>query len=340
MPGKLTKRGKVWHFHYTTADGRRTSKRLSSDKRVAEQLARQIEDEQDRIRGGWIDERDVAYREQAARPLGDHVDDWHAFLLGKGDTQEHADTALARVSKLIALAGADRLTDLSLGRLQAALAALGDEGLALRTIHHYARLAKNFSRWLWRDGRTREDLLAHLQPPEHPETDRRRERRAFTVPELERLIAAAERGPVRRRISGPDRAMLYRITAGTGFRSEEMQSLTPESFDLDDPCPTITVEARDSKRRRRDVQPIQPALASLLKPWLVARPKVSPSSRSIAGRSWRRCKAICVMRASLTRTSRGSPTSTHCATPTSRRSPRATPRSRSSNRWPGTRPRP
>jgi site-specific recombinase XerC len=137
-------------------------------------------------------------------------------------------------------------------------------------------LVKNFSRWLWRDGRTREDALAHLQPPENPETDRRRERRAFTVPELERLIGAAERGPTRRRLTGPDRAMLYRITAGTGFRSEEMQSLTPESFDLDGNCPTITVEAKDSKRRRRDVQPIQPALASLLAPWLAARPKAQP----------------------------------------------------------------
>src|SRR5262249_44344036 len=63
---------------------------------------------------------------------------------------------------------------------------------------------------------------------------------------------------------------------GTGFRSEEMQSLTRESFDLDGPCPTITIEAKDSKRRRRDVQPIQPALAALLKPWLVARPKGQP----------------------------------------------------------------
>jgi integrase len=165
----------------------------------------------------------------------------------------------------------DRLT-----RLQTALAALRDDGLSLRTVHHHARLVKSFSRWAWRDGRTREDLLAHLQPPEHPESDRRRVRRAFTVPELARLIEAAEAGPERRRLSGTDRAMLDRIAAGTGFRSEEMQSLTPGSFDLDGSCPTIMIEAADSKRRRRDVQPIQPALASSLKPWLAGRPEGPP----------------------------------------------------------------
>jgi len=77
-------------------------------------------------------------------------------------------------------------------------------------------------------------------------------------------------------MTGPDRAMLYRITVGTGFRSEEVQSLTLDSFDLDGPYPTITIEAGKSKRRRRDVQPIQPALASLLQPWLAGRPEGTP----------------------------------------------------------------
>jgi hypothetical protein len=52
--------------------------------------------------------------------------------------------------------------------------------------------------------------------------------------------------------------------------------IVPESFDLDAPCPTITVQAADSKRRRLDVQPIQPALASFLKPWLADKPKGQP----------------------------------------------------------------
>ncbi|HZW34904.1 MAG TPA: tyrosine-type recombinase/integrase, partial [Isosphaeraceae bacterium] len=276
MAEKLIKRGKVWYYRFTDANGKRVMRRGCTDKRATEEMARAAEIEAAKIRAGLIDPKEAAYRGHEAKPLADHLADWRAFLLGRDRSRRHADEGHARVAKLMTLAKADRLSDLVLTRVQAALAALRDEGLSLRTVHHYARLVKNFTKWAWRDGRTREDLLAHLQPPDNPESDRRRVRRALTVPELARLIEAAESGPVRRQLSGIDRAMLYRITAGTGFRSEEMQSLTPESFDLDGSCPTITVEAADSKRRRRDVQPIQPALASLLRPWLAGRPQSQP----------------------------------------------------------------
>ena len=58
------------------------------------------------------------------------------------------------------------------------------------------------------------------------------------------------------------------LAAGTGFRRNEIRSMTRESFDLDANPPTITVEAAYSKHRRRDVQPIRRDLADLLRPWL------------------------------------------------------------------------
>jgi len=265
-----------WYVTYTDHEGVRRTEKGCPDKAATEAIARKLASDAELRRRGVIDPKADAYRFHQSRPLAEHLADWKAFQLGKGVTQRHADEGYARVVKLVVLAKAERLNDLTLARLQAALALLRGKGLALRTIHHHVRLVKNFSRWLWRDGRTREDLLAHLQPPENPESDRRRERRAFTEDELHLLIDAAEHGAVKCRLSGPDRAMLYRIAAGTGYRSEELQSLTPESFSLEGPCPTITVEAGNSKRRRRDVQPIQTALAAMLAPWVAARPKGEP----------------------------------------------------------------
>lgn len=77
--------------------------------------------------------------------------------------------------------------------------------------------------------------------------DKRHERRALTVDELDRLILAAETGPVILGMIGADRAMLYRVAVGSGFRANELRSLTPESFDLCANPPTITVEAGYSK---------------------------------------------------------------------------------------------
>ena len=67
--------------------------------------------------------------------------------------------------------------------------------------------------------------------------------------------------------------MLYRVALGTGFRTRELRSLTPESFDLDGTTPQITVEAAYSKRRRRDVQTIRADLADELRPWLATKPQ-------------------------------------------------------------------
>jgi Phage integrase family len=73
------------------------------------------------------------------------------------------------------------------------------------------------------------------------------------------------------KMTGPDRAALYRVAAGTGFRANELRSLTPESFDLAADPPTVTVKAAYSKRRRDDSQPIRPDLAAALRPWIAGK---------------------------------------------------------------------
>jgi len=65
--------------------------------------------------------------------------------------------------------------------------------------------------------------------------------------------------------------MLYLLAAWTGFRRNELGSLTPRSFRFDDDTPTVTVEAAFSKRRRRDVQPLHRDIARRVKQWIEKR---------------------------------------------------------------------
>ena len=46
----------------------------------------------------------------------------------------------------------------------------------------------------------------------------------------------------------------------TGLRRQELGSLTPRSFRLDDAQPTLKVEAACSKHRRKDTLPMHPEL--------------------------------------------------------------------------------
>ena len=96
--------------------------------------------------------------------------DWHAYLTGKGSTRQHANLTRNRVARLIELARARRVSDLAPSKVQAALKAVRDEGVSLRSVHHYTRAVKGFSRWLWRDGRS---PGGRSGPPDQSEPRRR-----------------------------------------------------------------------------------------------------------------------------------------------------------------------
>ena len=61
-----------------------------------------------------------------------------------------------------------------------------------------------------------------------------------------------------------------------GHRDPLRASLTPESFQLDDQTPTLTLEARHSKHRKQDVLPLHPQLVDLLQQWLPEYPPGEP----------------------------------------------------------------
>ncbi len=107
--------------------------------------------------------------------------------------------------------------------------------LSPQSCNHHLRAAKQFSRWLWRDGRAK--------------TDPRHQRRALEPAEVARLLPTAEHGPAVAGLAGHVRATLYRLVLGTGFRANECRTLVPEVFNLDTQPPTVTMRAA---RVRRD----------------------------------------------------------------------------------------
>ena len=193
-------------------------------------------------REGVVDPKDEAYRDHEARPLADHVSDFQAALVAKGDTKNHHLVTISRITRILTLAKFKRISDLSLSRTMEAIQSLREEGFNQQTVNHYIRAIKGFSRWLWKDGRTREHALAHLAT-KNPEADRRRVRRPLTPEECVKLVEATMAGPVVLGMTGPNRVMLYAIAAGTGLRRNELRTLTPERFDLVANSPTVTVRA-------------------------------------------------------------------------------------------------
>jgi integrase len=148
-------------------------------------------------------------------------------------------------------------------------------GAGPTTCNLYLTAAKGFTRWLARDRRIPADPLGHLSR-QNAKVDVRRRRRALAEETFARFIEATAVGTPFRGLTGQDRHVLYTLAANTGFRADELASLTPESFALDATPPTVTVEAAYSKHRRRDVQPIRPDVAEVMRGYLKGRPRGKP----------------------------------------------------------------
>jgi integrase/recombinase XerD len=276
-PGAVVVRitSKNWYGRYRDADGRTRTVPLCRDKAASKSMLAKLESDAALRRSGLIDPRADTYKRHEAGSIAAHLADWEGTLRARGNTPKHSSVSAHRAARVLDTAGVRSLAEISLSRVQEAMGNLRGQGLGVETINHHVRAVKAFSRWLHRDGRTRDHALAYLAIG-NPEVDRRRERRSLTYTEAARLIVAAEAGPTVKGIIGADRAMAYRLALGTGFRAAEITSLVPESFNLDMVPPVVTVRAGYSKNRREAVQPLPSELTELLRAWLAGKPPGLP----------------------------------------------------------------
>lgn len=282
-------RGGKWRIWYYDRHGkRRWGKRVDGEKRDAVALAREIEHEERRIREGLVDPKARTRRAAACTEIATLIDLWRDFMLSKGDGPKHAAHQSGAALRALTAANIASVEAIDADALNAALGRMTvirdkrEEKASARTINHALGAVKAFVRWLEMTDRLGEFPrgLKGLKP-RSVESDRKRERRALTPAELDRLIATTEAGPAvaistrpcektrKPELTGPERALLYRLACGTGFRANELRSLTRESFELDDLTDAyVTVAASYSKRKRTDRQPIRSDLARAVKAWL------------------------------------------------------------------------
>jgi integrase len=150
------------------------------------------------------------------------------------------------------------------------------DGLGTQTSNYYLQAVGQFCRWMVRKGKIVKNPMLDSKPL-NTKIDRRHDRRNLEPDDLERLLDAVKDSPkVYCRLKSRDRHALYLTACGTGFRSQELAELTPESFDLDAEPPTVTLGARDTKNKRPVPQPHPPAVAALLRDYLRDRRAAAP----------------------------------------------------------------
>ncbi len=298
----LRKRGRIWYFRYTDADGVKRSRKGCTDRRVTEELARAAEAEAAKIRAGLVDAKDLARRDHQARPLSEHVTAWREAMLNQGHTPKHAHQSADRLRRLVAVMSGARpddidgktmsrsrqkqardtidrllakakLLDISTERVQSAIATFRDSGRSAQTCNHYRACARAFGRWAWQTGRLQDNPLVGLTGYNAKE-DRRHDRRTLSLDELTRLIQVTGGGPTFQGMTGPARALCYRLAASTGLRYSEIASITPASFNWNDP--SVRVAAAYTKNRQEAELPLPDDLVDDLRPYVVTLAANSP----------------------------------------------------------------
>lgn len=269
--GKIEKgRLKKWYAKYRDENGLEKRVPLSEDKTVAQAMLGDLIRKVELARGGIPTD---PYAEHRRTTITEHIRDWRTALEAKGATQRQVDLNVGRLNAVVNALGWKMTADISPSRFEALLAdwRRSRKRFGAQTSNHYVRCVKSFCRWLWRDRRASEHLLAHVST-QNVALDRRHDRRELPDAELVRLFAAALRGPARLGLTGAQREMLYLAAVYTGLRAAELASLTAASFDLRSKPPTVTVEAAYSKHRREDVLPLHDDLAARLRVYLAALP--------------------------------------------------------------------
>ncbi len=303
-PGtRIVVESKRWYSSFTDHTGARRTLAAYTDRAASEELDRKLRtlaacresgtelDEELRI---WIDQTPAPLRkklrsmdlldrraEEIAQPLTKHVATYHAALVDRDDTPGHADLVKARLEQLFAGCGVRYWRDLDAEKVAAWLAdkRRADEHRT-RTSGHFVRHVRAFCRWMVETGRAPSSPLRSLKAV--AVTDEQ-ERGVFGVEQLQQLFAyldpdpAEQPPPVRVRMDGATRALLYRLAVETGLRLGALRSLTGATFRFsEDGAAVVTVEAGQQKNRRRHRVPIRPCLALELRRLIARTPGGQP----------------------------------------------------------------
>jgi integrase len=274
---------------YFDENGKRRKRAGFTDKGETRRLANKLEEDARKRREGLIDDTAIAYRDHGRRSLAEHLDDWKKTLQSRCGTAQHVKLHVSRAMRIVALikgaklsdiqaprpvtregvkqagnelrsrAGAARIADLTPESVQSALARLIEEGRSHQTANHHRNAIKSFCKWLHETRRVRDYPIRGVSGFNIKE-DPRHERRTIALDELQRLIDAAQAGEQYKSMTGPMRALCYRLAVASGLRYSEIASIVPESFDWQGG--TITIRAAYAKNGQTVTLPIARDLSS------------------------------------------------------------------------------
>jgi integrase len=263
-------KGACWEIQWKDENGDRRACKGFTDKGLTLQLAAKLEAEARMRRTGLIDPEQEKFLSHKQSPIQGHLD---AFKLSLGDNSpKHVKLTMTRVMRIINECEITKLADITIELVQQCLRSVRDEdGFGHRTYNHYIQAFDSFLNWCVPSRLLVNPILGMERM--NVETDIRHARRALMPDEMQKLIDSARQSGVSIQcFDGEQRARIYIISYMTGLRRNEIASLTPRSFNLRGDQPTLTVEAKSSKHKKKDVMPLHHDFVETIRGWIEGIP--------------------------------------------------------------------
>lgn len=271
-----------------------------TDKTATEELGRKIKKlVEDKMAGVGLDVRSIEFIRSCpaaimtklvkwkivdekytacAKPILKLLEDWRT------DTQEHCRTTAhpnnfySKVKRLIEFCDWKSVYDINIQMAKKWLKYRRDEEkAATETRNHDIEAMRAFCNWLADSG-----LINSPHPLQKLKTrtskgDRRRIRRPLEPDDFKAMIKhTATNAAEHHNLSGPVRALCYKLCIRTGMRHKEMRSLTPESFKMNAKPPVINLKGGDAKNEEDFPFTIDPNLVEEIRKHLET---ISPGVR-------------------------------------------------------------
>ena len=187
---KTIRQTRKWYGQYRDVNGVLQRVPLCADKTAAKAMLVDLVRDTERRVAGLIDPA----TDQLIRPLSEHIEEYRTHLVAKARSEKHISETIRLIKDVVDECRYRILADLQVGgdKLEEHLAERREEGSAHRTVNADLVAVRSFCRWLMDKGRIRDDPTRGLHRL-NVEEDRRRERRALTDEEAQRLIDAAFR---------------------------------------------------------------------------------------------------------------------------------------------------
>ncbi len=230
-----------------------------TDKAASLQMGARMERRKAQGEQGLID----PFGEHRKRPILEHIEDWLADARAKGRAPLYVHTLGARLRRMIEDNGWKTLGDITADsfcrwREKPVVehhAQSENRTVGPGTLNQYFEALRTFCIWCVKRGRMASNPVATVEKIDET-NDVRRERRAVTDDEINRLLAVAR----------ADHGLVYRFILATGLRRKELRELEWGDLHLDAiPGAYVALRAQSTKARRGESLPIRKDLTELLR---------------------------------------------------------------------------